>query len=57
MTPDRTTFAFRLARRVETRTDSRRQARNGPPIAGCYGMPLGDYRTGNTFNPDSGFLC
>lgn len=57
MTPDRNTFAFRLARRAETRTDKRWQARKGPPVAGCSGMPFGDYRTGNWFNPDSGFLC
>lgn len=56
MTDNCNTFAFCLARRADA--DAKRwRARKGPSVAGCTGVPFGDYRTGDIFNPDSGFLC
>ncbi len=58
MTDNHRTFAFCLARRADgAGTATPWRARKGPSVAGCTGVPFGDYRTGDIFNPDSGFLC
>jgi hypothetical protein len=64
MADSHNTFAFRLARRTETRdarANERWQARKGPSVAGCTGIDPNQpnlMRDGTPLlNPDGGNWC